>query len=414
MDDAVRIAFTAGLPFRGLRGWIPDEGLLAGFPPGWLAARGVLPLAYDEPALTLASATPDPDLTGLDPAVEIMVVISPAAEIAALLGEGPRAKAEPARPAAPPAPPAPPPAAAPPPPPPPPPPDPAALRALPEHLQRRHRVLPVAIDEQSVHVVYADPLDDAAVAALREAVAPRALRAREAPGATVDERLLAAHGDRWAAAIRDGLPRRPRPQAPARPADDQPVTTLLMPLTGGVGAAVQAATTLAALDHPAARLEVLLLVGAADAAIARAARTSGHRVIVAPPSLPPDAPTALLDLGLLLARGDHVAVLAPGDIPAPHLLAHADAALAAPDVAAARPASRDAPPRPPSAAPARRRLAATLRRADPSPPAPLPASGVVVRRAVLDALGGWTDLAARLHDAGLGVATLPDAVAGTR
>ena len=61
MDDAVRIAVLAGLPFRGLRDHAPDPALLASFPPGWLAARGLLPLSYDDGTLVLELSVADDD-----------------------------------------------------------------------------------------------------------------------------------------------------------------------------------------------------------------------------------------------------------------------------------------------------------------------------------------------------------------
>ncbi|WP_445148390.1 hypothetical protein [Baekduia sp. Peel2402] len=425
MDDAVGIAFTAGLPFAGLRSFAPDPALLAGFPPGWLATRRLLPLSFVDGTLTLASAAPDPDLSGLDAALRIKLVISPAAEIARLLA----AADAPPTPTPPPPPPreatrveeppavtplprsAPPREAAPAPTPPAPvlapmpaEPERDALAAVPEHLQRRLRCLPLALTGETIEIACADPLAPAAIDQLRHAIAPRTPRLLAVNPAALDERLVAIHGLRWVAAIRRGLPRAAKATAPASAATE-PHTTLLLPLPGGVGPAVQAATTLAALDHPLQQLEVVLLVRAHDAQGARAARTTGHRVVIAPASLP-DGRLALLDLGLLLARGDHVAVLDPGDIPAPRLFHHADAALAAEGVAAAR---VHAPPNAAEDTPTPKRRG--LRRAATPPPAPLPATGVVVRRDVLDAVGGWRDLAAKLHEAQLRVVTLDDAVA---
>ena len=401
MDDAVGIAFSAGLPFSGLRDHEPDPALVAGFPPGWLASRTLLPLSFADGTLILATASPSPDLTGLDPRLTIMLVISPATEIAALLDratprEAPRVEA--------PLPPVPPPAVPPPPAPslaPVPSPDRDALAAVPEHLQRRLWCLPLAVRDDVLRVAVVDPLAPEALE-LRRILAPREVAMVAVDPVALDERLIEVHGARWVAGIRRGLPRA-RPVAPAATLA-APRTTLLLALPGGVGPAVQAATTLAALDHPPQQLEVLLLVRAQDAQGARAARTTGRRVVVAPAALP-EGRTALLDLGLLLARGEHVAVLDPGDIPAPRLLGHADRALAAEGVAAVR--AHQPPQQPPE--PRRRGLRG---RAAPSPPAPLPATGVVVRRDVLDAVGGWRDLALKLHAARLRVVTLDDAVAG--
>jgi hypothetical protein len=437
MDDAVRIAFEAGLPFAGLRDFRPDGRLLGVVPPGWPQAHRAVPIALDGDRLTLAVARPGPDLSGLDPRYSVDVVISPEGEIADALARLP-APAAPAqarlaarlglpvvdlgehRP------------------------DHAALAAVDPALQRRLRALPLALDATTIYVAIADPLDAAQLAALRAAAGEREVRCLAADGAALDDLLGALHGARWAAAVTVPEPGRAAarrtaaaaavlaavaglilataptaiilmalvalallvaltgllapPSAPSAEAATAR-TTLLLPLRDGVGATVHAATTLAALAHPPD--EVLLLVDARDDAAHRAAialaRDATHRVIAAPPELPPGR-AALLAYGHLLARGEHVAVLDPGDIPAPDLLRHASAALAR------RPHATAVQAR---VVPARRAALATVWHRALAPglarlriPFPLAATAHVVR-------GDATTPARR-------PTTIPDAVATTR
>jgi hypothetical protein len=436
MDDAVRIAFEAGLPYAGLRDFRPDGRLLDAVPPGWPQAHRAVPIALDGDRLTLAVTRPRPDLSGLDPRYAVDVVISPEGEIADALARLP-APAAPAqarlaarlglpvvdlgehRP------------------------DRAALDAIDPTLQRRLRALPLALDAATIYVAIADPLDAAQLTALRAAAGEREVRCLAADGGALDDLLGALHGARWAAAI--PVPEQGRTAArrlvaaavtvaavaglvlatvpsaiilmalvalallvaltgllapPSPPTTDAAArTTLLLPLRDGVGATVQAATTLAALGHPPD--EVLLLVDARDDAAHRAAtalaRDATHRVIATPPQLPPGR-AALLAYGHLLARGEHVAVLDPGDIPAPDLLRHASAALARhPRATAVQarivPARRTAP-----ATVWHRALAPGLARLQI--PFPLAATAHVVR-------SGATTPARR-------PTTIPDAVATTR
>jgi hypothetical protein len=448
MDDAVRIAFASGLPYAGLRDHHPDEPLLAAVP---LARRlGLLPVALHGHHLTLATPTPTPDLGDLPTHFHITLVISPAAEITAALARATPPEAPPHWSAARPETPWPTPAArteeVPPPrlvarveePPqsaaraeqgPPEPdarpepspsaprpvsrrdeiarrlglavvdhlqPDPVVLARLDDTAQRRLRGVPLALDGDVLYVAIADRFGN-----YQPETGGGQVRYVVADGGALDELLGSLHGGAWAAVAAEGEPKRAKPVAPARPRDAEPPTTsLLLPLTGGVGATVHAATTLASLDHPADRLEVLLLVAARDASGARAAHAladgPGHRVITLPPELPADRDAAL-HYGLLLARGEHVAVLDPGDIPAPGLLGAADRALAAPDVAAAQ-AQLD-PPAPAQRGPAWHRHA------------PLARTGVVVRRDVAEDLGGWRQLDRRLRRAGLRIAPLTETVA---
>ncbi|HWI71972.1 MAG TPA: glycosyltransferase [Baekduia sp.] len=366
MDDAVRIAFEAGLPYAGLRDFRPDGRLLDAVPPGWPQAHRALPLALDGDRLTLAAAQPDPDLSDLDPAYTIDVVISPEGEIADALARLP-APAAPEqarlarrlglpvvdlgehRP------------------------DRTALATIDPDLQRRLRAVPLALDATAIYIAIADPLDPTQLTALRAAAGEREVRYLAADGAALDDLLGSLHGARWAAAVAA-----PERRAVTRPAAIAVITaalvaglvvattptaiilmalvaitalvaligliappthataadttaartTLLLPLRDGIGATVHAATTLAALDQ--APDEVLLLVDARDDAARRAAaalaRDATQRVIATPPQLPTTR-AAMLAYGRHLARGEHVAVLDPGDIPAPAFLRHASAAL---------------------------------------------------------------------------------------
>jgi hypothetical protein len=440
MDDAVRIAFETGLPYAGLRDFEPDERLLAAVPPAWARARRVVPLALDGDRLTLATARPDPDLTGLDPTYTTTLVISPAGEIASALARLPRPETAHAQMAQrlglpvvdlrehqP---------------------DHAALAVIDPVLQRRLRCLPLAVDAGTVYIAIADPLDPGQLTALRAAAGERDVRLLAADAHALDELLLAFNGDRWATAIhlrRDattrhrvlaalavlavvaGLLLAPLPTAivlialvaltvlvalvgllapptpGAAPTGAPPsTTTLLLCLRDGVGATVHAATTLAALDHPPD--EVLLLVDAHDAAAHRAAqalaRDTSHRVIATPSTLPPER-EAMLAFGRLLARGAHVAVLDPGDFPAPQLLRSATAALARdPRLTAvqARIVPRTGGRRAATAAVWHRALAPGLARLHL--PVPLSSTATVVRR----------DVPTSIRRTG----TIPDAVATTR
>jgi glycosyltransferase XagB len=552
MDEAVRIAFEAGLPFTGLRDFRPDERLWRRVAPEWAARERVVPLLVVGGRLKLASVRADPDLSALAGAYAgVDVVIAPAAEIDAALadvaappavvGDRPNGHnngrvtdpAEPTRlgdllvahgvttdarvaealaeqertggllgdvllardavdehrlltvlaeqlglpvvdltgyeP------------------------DPEALALVPEELQRRLRCVPLAVDEHAVYLAVADPLDDGALATLRERTGGHEPRCFLAARDDVDALLQGLHAERWAAgaraAVRSRFPeessagpapravlaaaalltaaaiaglivapattglvlvalaalatavpallalpvalagrRRPRPRGARPDAEALPLTTLLLPFGGGPGAAVSAAATLAALDHPRARLEVLLLCRAQDAAGIRAAREltrhRPHRLIVAPADVPPSR-GALLDYGLLLARGEHVAVLDPGDVPDPHLLQAAGDALAAAGRRTVAAQAALAPSAEGGLVPAWQAaeraawhdlLAPGLARL--GLPLPLATTGLVLRRAALEEIAGWdpasaaegVDLGVRLHKSGLRATTVDAAV----
>jgi len=497
VDEAVRIAFEAGVPYTGLRDFHPDERLWALVDPAWARRERIVPLLIIGDRLQVAAVAPDVDLTSLEdafggvdlviaPAHEIDAVLAevdvePAAErrrvgellaehgattqeaIAAALTEQERtgallgdillargavteeelldvlaehfalprialADAEP---------------------------EPEALALVDEELQRRLRCVPIAVDDDAVYVAVGDPVDERSLALLRDAVAPREPRLFLAARDEVDHLLAAHHADAWAARVAAQAPAPIAPRRAARaavgvvaggtaaglivapdttaialaalaalltagpalaafvaallgarrrtpaPVDDDrlPVISLLLPMDGGPGAAVRAAGTLATLDYPFSHLEILLLCREPDASTVRAARRLArrrpHRLVLAPASLPPGHP-ALLSYGLLLARGELVGVLEPGDVPDPRLLRTAVAALEAGGRRVAAAQGSLAPPTKPGALgawPAGARAAwhellapgvARLRL-----PLPLSDTGLVARRSSLEAVGGW-------------------------
>jgi cellulose synthase/poly-beta-1,6-N-acetylglucosamine synthase-like glycosyltransferase len=562
MDEAVRIAFEAGLPYAGLRDFRPDEGLWRAVAPDWARRERVVPLSVADGRLVLAATRPDPDLSALAGAYAgIDVVIAPAGEIDAALATLPaaapvtsaaRVVVTPA-----PAPAAPRPRA--------PVTDPAsperlgdllvahgattdeavadalqeqartggllgdillardavaeerlrtvlaeqlglpvvdldgyepdadALALVPELLQRRLRCVPLAVDDTAVYVAVADPLDPDQLAALRDGADGHEPRCFLAARDAVDDLLQALHAEGWAAQVRAGLAARfphescaaptPRPllaavalavlaavaglalapaatavvlvalaaattalpaalalpvalvglrrrTPPRAPRADAglPLTTLLLPLGGGPADVARADATLAALDHPRARLEVLLLCPAHDLPGLRAARELSrrkpHRVVVLPADVPASR-AAMLGYGVLLARGEHVAVLDPGDVPASALLRIAGEAL---EAGGRRIGAAQAALAPPSGhglvgawmaaecAAWHELLAPGLARL--GMPIPLASTGVVLRRAVLDDVGGWDptcsaegiDLGLRLHKFGFRTTTVDAAV----
>jgi hypothetical protein len=547
MDDAVRIAFEAGLPFTGLRDFRPDERLWGRVAPEWAVRERVVPLVVVGDRLKVAAARPDPDLSALAGAYAgVDVVIAPAAEIDAALADvhvrpnghdndgarrGPvtdpsrlgdllvahgattdalvaEALEEQERTGAllgdvllareaveeerlltvlaeqlglpvvdltgyeP---------------------DPEALALVPEELQRRLRCVPLAVDDAAVYVAVADPLDARELEALRDGSAGHDPRCLLAARGDVDDLLQALHAERWAAtasaAVRDRFPEEsraaPMPRAlvfaavllvamaaagllvtpattglalvglaglatavpallalpvalagrrgarsgPSAPdAGSLPLTTLLLPLGGGPGASARAAATLAALDHPGARLEVLLLCPAQDLAGVRAAREltrrRPYRLVLVPADVPASR-GALLDYGLLLARGELVAVLDPGDVPAPRLLRAAGAALA-------RGGRRTVAAQATLVPPPGRGIAAAWLAAECAAwhellapglarlglPLPLSSTGLVLRRDALQEIAGWdpagaaegVDLGLRLHTSGFRATTVDAAV----
>jgi glycosyltransferase XagB len=114
--------------------------------------------------------------------------------------------------------------------------------------------------------------------------------------------------------------------------------TILVALYDEAGVASQLAHTLADIDYPPDRLQVLFLTEADDAqtraALARADLPEHFDVVVVPPGGPRTKPNAL-NHGLTLARGDYVTVFDAEDLPEPAQLRKASAAFAAlpPEVA---------------------------------------------------------------------------------
>ena len=118
-----------------------------------------------------------------------------------------------------------------------------------------------------------------------------------------------------------GLSDRPRDREPPRQADsDLPRYTVLVPLSSEAAMVPLLIRRLAALDYPAAKLEILLLVEIDDiatrAALAATPRPPWMRVVAVPPGEPRTKPRAL-NLGLALARGGLITVYDAEDRPHP-------------------------------------------------------------------------------------------------
>ncbi len=88
MDDALRIAFEAGLPFTGLRDVTPDDRLWRYVPLGFALEHRVVPMRLEGDVLHLAAASPHLDLAPLAarfPGLELALTIAPEHEIHAAL-----------------------------------------------------------------------------------------------------------------------------------------------------------------------------------------------------------------------------------------------------------------------------------------------------------------------------------------
>lgn len=88
MDDAVRIAFDAGLPYTGLRDFSPDPRLWHYVPLEEARALRVVPLTLVGRVLHLAAAGPDSDLSALrarSPDLRVELHIAPAHELGTAL-----------------------------------------------------------------------------------------------------------------------------------------------------------------------------------------------------------------------------------------------------------------------------------------------------------------------------------------
>lgn len=115
---------------------------------------------------------------------------------------------------------------------------------------------------------------------------------------------------------------------------DWPVYTLLIALKDEADTAPQLAAAIRALDYPADRLDVKLLIEDGDIATASALRREswppGAELLVVPPGLPRTKPRAL-NYGLARARGDLVVVYDAEDRPHPDQLKAAVRAFAGGD-----------------------------------------------------------------------------------
>ncbi len=233
-----------------------------------------------------------------------------------------------------------------------------------------------------------------------------------------------------------------RHRPPERLGDDRlPVHTVLVPVPRGTcgttaGSASLAATIagLAALDYPADKLEVLLLVQEGDTATRKAVMAAGMPETVTFLGVPLDGTARsraiACNVGLLFARGELVVVLDVGDVPDPGQLREAAAALhprsggddrmVGVQAVLLRRGRRLDPFAGFDALEQAHRFGAALPgRARLGLPLPLGGPGSHVRTEVLRRLGGWdpwndaddADLGLRAARAGLRVGVLRSAVA---
>lgn len=107
------------------------------------------------------------------------------------------------------------------------------------------------------------------------------------------------------------------------PEEDWPIYTLLIALKDEAETAPQLAAAIRALDYPAGRLDVKLLIETGDEATRYALKAErwpeGTELLVVPPGLPRTKPRAL-NYGLARARGDQVVVYDAEDRPHPDQL----------------------------------------------------------------------------------------------
>ncbi|WP_298960029.1 glycosyltransferase family 2 protein [uncultured Methylobacterium sp.] len=123
----------------------------------------------------------------------------------------------------------------------------------------------------------------------------------------------------------------PAPE-PARDDAALPVYTVLVALHREAAVVPALLRALAALDYPAAKLDLTIVIEEDDAetaaALAAARDLARFEVVVAPPGLPRTKPRAL-NLALPLARGEYLVVYDAEDVPEPGQLRSAAAAFAA-------------------------------------------------------------------------------------
>jgi glycosyltransferase XagB len=125
--------------------------------------------------------------------------------------------------------------------------------------------------------------------------------------------------------------RAPPPRPPAVPDRDLPTYTIIAPLYREAGMAAQLIASLKAIDYPAAKLEIKLVLEAEDFETTTALREAGlapnMEIVVAPSGAPRTKPRAL-NVGLPLARGKLLAIYDAEDRPEPDQLRVAAAAFA--------------------------------------------------------------------------------------
>jgi len=140
------------------------------------------------------------------------------------------------------------------------------------------------------------------------------------------------------AAILHPAPLAMPPALPRIPDAELPVYTVLVPLHREEKVLPKLRDALGALDYPAARLDVKLLIEEGDRLTKEAARRIAWpgfvETVLVPDGAPRTKPRAL-NVGLLLARGEHVVVYDAEDVPDPGQLRDAVALFARsdPDVA---------------------------------------------------------------------------------
>ena len=127
------------------------------------------------------------------------------------------------------------------------------------------------------------------------------------------------------ASAREARSRIPQ-DAPGLPDRLLPVYTVLVPLLREAGVVDGLVRSLCALDYPAAKLEVLLVLEAADGDTGAALRAlqlpANFRIVVVPPAPPLTKPKAL-NYALQFARGEYVVVSDAEDRPHPDQLRRA-------------------------------------------------------------------------------------------
>lgn len=141
------------------------------------------------------------------------------------------------------------------------------------------------------------------------------------------------------AAMREDIPVSEAPSAAfLLPDDALPVYTVLVPLYREVGVLPQLTRALRALDYPAAKLDVKILLEEEDRATIAALRAANLppyvSLLIAPNGQPRTKPRAL-NIGLAEARGELLVVYDAEDVPDPLQLRRAACAFAvqAPDIA---------------------------------------------------------------------------------